>query len=75
MSWKYKDESQEPEEDFAVESPKASKKRYVAVVDVSLDKYKKRFRPGDEIPLEYLEDSDVAFDWLLLRGAIKELGS
>lgn len=58
------------------EEPTAAppKKRYVAVVGVTLDKYKARFRPGDEIPLEYLEDPEVAFYWLLYeRKAIKEL--
>ncbi|MHA2046601.1 MAG: hypothetical protein ACW99G_17575 [Candidatus Thorarchaeota archaeon] len=61
------------EEDLVVEA--SSTKRYIAVKGISLDKFKARFRPGDEIPLEYLQDPDVAFEWLLNKKAIKEVGS
>ena len=75
--YKSKDEENDFQEPFFTPKEyKPEKKRYVAVVGVSLDKFGKRFRPGDEIPLEYLEDPDVAFDWLLnKRKAIKEIRS
>lgn len=58
----------------AAEAIPESEERYVAVVGVSLDKFKVHFRPGEEIPLEYLQDPDVAFAWLLKRKAIKAIG-
>lgn len=78
MLRKYKEELEGSEDILAVEKPIEikPKKRYIAVVGISLDKFGKRFKPGAEIPLEMLEDPDVAFDWLLSRRkAIKEIRS
>lgn len=82
--WKNYEFSTETEESVAVEieKPKAAKKtkkakkvtrKYIAVKGVSLDKFKARFRVGDEIPLAYLEDPEVDFEHLLAKGAIKEV--
>ena len=74
----YSKEELVEEKSAAKKSKKPSKKqakRYVAVTGITLDKLNARFRPGDEIPLEVLEHPDVAFDWLLNKGAIKEIGS
>lgn len=48
-------------------------KRFIAVRGLSFDQFKARLRPGDEIPLEYLEDPLTDFEGLLSKGAIKEV--
>lgn len=77
--WKSKYESSDELESEDVleeeENKPVAVTQYVAVKGISLDKYNARFRPGDKIPLAYLEDPDIAFDHLLNKGAIKEVGS